>query len=175
GKSASAASSLDASRAEAMFSSQATVGSVRKDLPPCPTSQTRTQHLRPCIYGSEARSMPRPRSWRSALTAAHLLGLATARLLREPRAPTAPLPGAMAQLKEADLRARLAWSIVEILGSRLDKIPDRQRPHFTPAQRFRILEIKALLGWNRDIAARLFRVSPDPISYRRQHADSVTA
>src|SRR5262249_35789178 len=90
------------------------------------------------------------------------------------RATNDPLAGAMAQLKEADLRARLAWSIVEILGSRLDKIPDRQRPHFTPAQRFRILEIKALLGWNRDIAARLFRVCPNTISNWEKQADPVS-
>src|SRR5262245_45430501 len=63
GKSASAASSLDASRAEAIFPSQATVGSVRKELPPCPTACFQTQPLRPCIYGSEARWRPPPRSW----------------------------------------------------------------------------------------------------------------
>jgi transposase InsO family protein len=110
---------------------------------------------------------------RAALTAAHLLGLATGRLLRELRAANDPLAEAMAQLKEADLWARLAWSIVDILGFRLDKIPDRQRPHFTPAQRFQILEIKSLLGWNRDLAARLFRVCPNTISNWERQADPV--
>ena len=37
--------------------------------------------------------------------------------------------------------------------SRFERIPEGRRPYFTPAQRFRILEIKSLLGWSaRDIA-----------------------
>ena len=100
---------------------------------------------------------------RAALTAAHLMGLAAGCLLRDLRGHKDPLAEALAQLKEADLRARLAWQIVDLLGSRLDKIPDRHRPFFTPVQRFQILEIKNFLGWNRDIAARLFRVCSNTI------------
>ena len=111
---------------------------------------------------------------RAALTAAHLLGLATGSLLRDLRAKKDPLAEALAQLKEADLRARLAWQIVEILGARLDKIPDRNRPYFTPAQRYQILEIKSLLGWSRDQIAHLFRVCSNTISNWEQHADPVS-
>ena len=108
---------------------------------------------------------------RAALTAAHLLGLAAGCLLRDLRGHKDPLAEALAQLKEADLRAKLAWQIVDLLGSRLEKIPDRHRPYFTPTQRFQILEIKNLLGWNRDIAAKLFRVCSNTISNWEKQAD----
>ena len=108
---------------------------------------------------------------RAALTAAHLLGLATGRLLRDLRSKNDPLCEALAQLKEANLRASLAWQIVDILGARLDKIPERHRPYFTPSQRFQILEIKSFLGWNRDLVAQLFRVCSNTISNWEKHAD----
>jgi DNA-binding transcriptional regulator YiaG len=108
---------------------------------------------------------------RAALTAAHLLGLATGRFLRDLRGMKDPLAEATAKLKEAEIRASLAWQIVEIIGARLDKVPDRHRPHYTPAHRFQILEIKSLLGWSRDQIARLFRVCSNTISNWEQHAD----
>ena len=94
---------------------------------------------------------------RAALTAAHLLGLAAGRL-SELRNLGDPLAEALARLEEAELNARLAWNIVDILASRLDKVPDRHSPYFTPPQRFRILEIRNLLHWNRDLITRHFRV-----------------
>jgi hypothetical protein len=44
-------------------------------------------------------------------------------------------------------------------AGRLDKLPERRRLHYTPAQRWRILEIKRLLALSSEEAARLFRVS----------------
>ena len=61
-----------------------------------------------------------------------------------------------ARLEEAELRARLAWETAELLRDRFAKIPERHRPHFTPAQRFRVLEIRSLLAWNARETARLF-------------------
>ncbi|HEY7700399.1 MAG TPA: DDE-type integrase/transposase/recombinase [Vicinamibacteria bacterium] len=111
---------------------------------------------------------------RAVLNAAHLLGLATGVFLRELRGWNDPLAEAAARLKEAQLQAKLAWEIVEILGARLDKLGDRnirRRPYYTPVQRFRILEIKNLLGWNRNFAAHLFRVCSNTISNWEKHAD----
>lgn len=108
---------------------------------------------------------------RAALVAAHLLGLAAGRFLRELRGRNDPLVEAAALLKEAELRASVAWDVVDMLGTRLDKIPDRHRPHYSPAQRFRILEIKNFLGWNREVAARLFRICPNTLSNWEKHAD----
>jgi len=108
---------------------------------------------------------------RAALIAAHLLGLAAGRFLRELRGRNDPLIEATTLLKEAELRAGVAWDIVDILGARLDKIPDRHRPYYSPAHRFRILEIKNFLGWSREIAARLFRICPNTLSNWEKHAD----
>jgi hypothetical protein len=108
---------------------------------------------------------------RAALVAAHLLGLAIGRFLREMRGSSDPLVDATALLEEAELRAGIAWDIVDILGARLDKIPDRHRPYYTPSQRFRILQIRSLLGWNRDLAARTFRICPNTLSNWEKHAD----
>ncbi len=80
---------------------------------------------------------------RAALTASHLLGLATGTHLRELRGHDEPLLRLQARVEEAELRARLAWEALEILRARFDKIPERHRPYFTPGQRSRILEIKS--------------------------------
>jgi len=64
--------------------------------------------------------------------------------------------------------------VLDIRGARLDKIPDRHRPCFTPSQRFQILEIKNLLGWNRNLIARLFRVCSNTISNWEEQADPVS-
>ena len=68
-----------------------------------------------------------------------------------------PRPGrpALHELAQT-LRARLAWETAELLRDRFAKIPERHRPHFTPAQRFRVLEIRSLLAWNAHETARLF-------------------
>jgi hypothetical protein len=93
---------------------------------------------------------------RAALAAAHLLGLAAGQHLRDLRAMNDPLASLHARLEEAELRARLAWNVAEILTARFAKIPDRNRPYYTPTQRFGILEIKNLLGWSARDTARVF-------------------
>jgi transposase InsO family protein len=60
---------------------------------------------------------------------------------------------------------------VEILSSRLAKIPDRRRPHHSPAHRFHILELKSLLGWSRELAARVFLVCANTLSNWERSAD----
>jgi transposase InsO family protein len=103
------------------------------------------------------------RALRATLTASHLLGLATGTHLRTLRGESDPLARLQARLEEADLRARLATEALEILAARFAKVPDLRRPHFTPVQRFRILEIKHLLAWSADQAARAFLVCPHTI------------
>jgi transposase InsO family protein len=108
---------------------------------------------------------------RAALNAAHLLGIAFGLLLRDLRRLKDPLAEALARTKEAELSAKLAFDIVDLLSARLDKIPDRHRPYYTPSQRFRILEIKSLLGWSTDLTAKTFRVCPNTISNWERGAD----
>jgi transposase InsO family protein len=111
------------------------------------------------------------RALRATLDTAHLLGLALGVHLRHLRAQRDPLAEALSRLREADLRTRLAWETVDILGARVDKIPERRRPYYTPSHRFRILEIKSLLGWNQDQTAKLFRVCANTIANWEAHAD----
>jgi transposase InsO family protein len=111
------------------------------------------------------------RALRATLDTASLLGLALGVHLRQLRAESDPLISVLARLREAELRARLAWETVEILAARMDKIPERRRPFYTPSQRFRILEIKSLLGWNQGRAAQVFRVCSNTIANWEAHAD----
>ncbi len=99
-----------------------------------------------------------------ALLRAHdLLGLAAGRHLREARAQQDPIRRLQARLEEAELKARLAWQTVDILRARLSKIPEKNRPYYTPAQRFQILELKRLLGWTRAETASAVMVCPNTI------------
>jgi transposase-like protein len=52
---------------------------------------------------------------------------------------------------------------VEIHGSRWNKLPERQRPHYTPEARFRIVRLKTLLGLSAAETARLFRISTNTV------------
>ena len=108
---------------------------------------------------------------RATLTAAHLLGLATGKHLRDLRASNDPLLRLQSRLEQAQLDARLAWEIVEILATRFSKIPERRRPHYSASVRFRILELKNLLGWSREIAARVFLLSPNTLTNWESTAD----
>lgn len=49
-------------------------------------------------------------------------------------------------------------------ASGIDKLPERQRPHYTPVQCFRILARKSLAGLSQPEAARLFCVSVHSIA-----------
>ncbi|HEY2944636.1 MAG TPA: hypothetical protein VGN09_19535 [Vicinamibacteria bacterium] len=108
---------------------------------------------------------------RAALTAVHLLGLAGGTHLRQWRGARGPLSDLYARLQQAELQARLAWEVVEILSSRLAKIPDRRRPHYSPSHHFRILELKSLLRWSRELATRVFLVCANTLSNWERSAD----
>jgi hypothetical protein len=69
------------------------------------------------------------------------------------------------------LLASIAWRVVALLQARLAKVPDRHRPHCSPAARFEILEIRNLLGWNQSRAVTQFLVSDNTISnWDRDHS-----
>jgi hypothetical protein len=51
-----------------------------------------------------------------------------------------------------------------ILGARWDKVPERQRPHYAPEERFRILRIRSFLGLSQRETAEMFRVSTETIA-----------
>jgi len=111
---------------------------------------------------------------RATLAATHLLGLATGAHLRELRGRDDPLLLANARLQEAEIKARLSLEVAEILASRFAKIPERHRPYYSPTQRFRILEIKNLLGWSARDTASTFLLCPHTILNWERAADPVS-
>lgn len=111
------------------------------------------------------------RALRAVLDATHLLGLTTGTHLRKLRELSDPLADLQARLQEAELRARLAWETAELLGARFAKIPEKHRPYFSPAQRFRVLEIRNLLAWNAHETARVFLLCSNTILNWEMAAD----
>lgn len=96
---------------------------------------------------------------RALMKATQLLGLALAERIRQYRDSGDAVLDRFAQLEEQTLHVALLREALGILASRWDKIPERQRPHFTPEARFRILRIKTLLALSADETACTFRVS----------------
>lgn len=101
----------------------------------------------------------RPVALRAVQKAARLLSLALGQSLRELRESPDPLMRAHGFGREQSLLARVLADVADLLGSRLDKLPERRRPHYTPHQRWRILEIRRLLAFSAEETALMFRVS----------------
>jgi transposase InsO family protein len=66
--------------------------------------------------------------------------------------------------EESALLLRMMREAAGILGARWDKMPERHRPHYVPAQRFRILRIRSFLGLSQRETAAMFRVSVETIA-----------
>jgi putative transposase len=100
---------------------------------------------------------------RAFLNAASLLGLALGKVIAEYRIHDDPLLTAAGTI--AELRAQLAaaQAKIDILHDRLDKLPPRQRPHYSPRRRFDILEVKALLRESAAHTAEWTRVNINTI------------
>ncbi len=101
---------------------------------------------------------------RAILYAARLLGVTAGTHLSEFRGRDGGFQDLKARLDRAELLTSIAWRVVGLLHARLAKVPDRHRPHYAPAARFEILEIRNLLGWNQHRAAIQFLVSDNTIS-----------
>lgn len=107
---------------------------------------------------------------RALMKATHLLALALAERIRQYRDSGDAVLDRFGQLQEQTLHVTLLREALDILASRWDKIPERQRPHFTPVARFRILRIKTLLALSADETASTFRVSSATILRWEQEA-----
>ncbi len=104
------------------------------------------------------------RALRALLKAQHLLGLALAHELMRMRASDDPLIAATARAKAGDVLVYALRELLDLLGGRFDKIPGRKRPHYSPIARFRILQLRHLLGLNQEEIAHLARVSTATIT-----------
>ena len=97
------------------------------------------------------------------MKATHLLGLAFGERLRQYRDSGDRPLDRFARLQEQVLHVDYLTEAVAIHGSRWDKLPERERPHYTPEARFRILRLKNLLALSAADTARLFRVSTNTV------------
>lgn len=156
-----------------------TRGIVRRSSGPPPTrssedSRRATSHVRFVVTASlrfpvhlRVRGLRHPVTERFAnrviLSAARLLGVAAGTHLGAFRGRDGGYEELKARLDRAELLASLAWRVVGILQARLRKVPDRHRPHYSPAARFEILEIRSLLGWNQSRTAEQFLVADNTI------------
>ncbi len=64
----------------------------------------------------------------------------------------------------ADDETALLQEELDLLHERLRRVPGRRRPYYTPVERMRILELKALRGWNHQEVADRFLVTPVTIA-----------
>ncbi len=92
---------------------------------------------------------------RALMKANELLGLALGVRLAKIRDSGEPLQEAFAESEIQALQACSFQEICQILSQRLDKLPDRKRPQYTPQLRFRILRLKHLLALSNQETARL--------------------
>ena len=113
--------------------------------------------FRPLRDGSPPAALP------ALLRAAHLLGLALGSALGKLRESGVTAARMFEKAEEQVLLLRMMRGAAEILGARWDKVPERQRPHYPPEQRFRILRIRSFLGLSQRETAAMFRVSAETV------------
>ena len=106
------------------------------------------------------------------LRASHLLGLALGSALGRLRESGATAARLFERAEESALLLRMTREAAGILGARWDKVPERQRPHYPPEQRFRILRISSFLGFSQRETAEMFRVSTETIARWEMEATS---
>src|SRR5664280_2164121 len=93
------------------------------------------------------------------LRASHLFGLALGSALGRLRESGVTATRLFERAEESALLLRMMREAAGILGARWDKVPERQRPHYVPEQRFRILRIRNFLGLSqRETAERPYSI-----------------
>jgi len=102
---------------------------------------------RPPRGGSSPAALP------ALLRATHFFGLALGSALGKLRESGATAARLFVRAEENALLLRMTREAAEILGTRWDKVPERQRPHYAPEQRFQILGIRSARPSFRDSAS----------------------
>jgi transposase InsO family protein len=113
---------------------------------------------RPLRDGSPPAALP------ALLRASHLFGLALGSALGKLRDSGVTAAMMFERAEESALLLRMMREAVGILGTRWDKVPEHQRPHYPPEERFRILRITSFLGLSQRETAVMFRVSTETIA-----------
>jgi transposase InsO family protein/DNA-binding transcriptional regulator YiaG len=105
------------------------------------------------------RNASPPAALPALLRATHLFGLALGSALGRLRESGAAAARMFERAEEQALLLRMMREAAAILGARWDKVPEHQRPHYRPEERFRILRIRSFLGLSQRETAEMFRVS----------------
>src|ERR1039457_1411397 len=90
------------------------------------------------------------------LRASHLLGLAFGSALGKLRDSGVTAARMFERAEESALHVSMMREAAGSLGARWDKVPERQRPHYPPEQRFRILRFRLFLGLSQRETAEMF-------------------
>lgn len=122
------------------------------------------QHADRLLIAALRRQRLESRALGALRKATSFLSLSFGDQLRQARAERDPLIRSQAKVAELTSLLAAASESFEILADRWDKVPERQRPHYTPPQRFRILRIRDVLAYSAEEAARRFRISPGTIT-----------
>jgi hypothetical protein len=69
--------------------------------------------------------------------------------------------GLRTELERARGEIALLKEELAIKDARWSRLPRRRRPHFSPTQRMRILQVKAARGWSREEAAKVFMIDEE--------------
>lgn len=95
----------------------------------------------------ELRRVPglTPQAARAHWKALHMLGLGFATRLTLLRSDPEPLSKAHGEIEELSLVIATLWELVAVLRERLERIPDKRRPQYTPSGRFRALRAGRVL------------------------------
>jgi transposase InsO family protein len=130
-----------------------------------PTERQTPEHLGDhLLIASGSHQNESLRKARATLMRAYsLLGTLLGYRLVDLRASGDKIMAAEAEIEELHVRVAALEEAVDLLGTRWDKIPARERPHYTPEQRFRIVRIRQVLRLSTLNTAHLFRISDDTI------------
>ena len=104
------------------------------------------------------RSAPLPRSWSKHVKSGllHAISLAAVALtIARSRNAQSRLHS---ELDRADNENALLKEELAIKDARWARVPSRRRPHFTPIQRMRILQLKVTRGWSSEQSAEAFMI-----------------
>lgn len=105
----------------------------------------------------------REQALKAVLEAHRLLGLTLGAEIAERRNQNDPLQNAVVDRTLYQTLLHTYQEIASILIEHVQKIHENHRAHYSPEQRFRILQVKSLLGWTQKETASCFDVASNTI------------
>jgi putative transposase len=107
---------------------------------------------------SSQRFTPLPRGWPNHIKSSLLHAISLAAMALTVARSRCTRNYLQAELDRANNEIALLKEELAIKDARWSRVSSRRRPHFTPTQRMRILQLKAARGWSCEQAARAFMI-----------------